>query len=295
VAVLSRDDQTWKVEASAGPGEPAQPDAATATVPLGNDTVLTAVGTSLSADDIHVLHAFAGQLALAAERRRLRAEAAAATGLAEANQLRTALLATVSHDLRAPLTSIKAAVTGLRHSNGNLTPSARQELLQAIAADTDRLNGLVANLLDMSRLQVGALDPVEVDVRVDGIVGQAIQTLGDARGRVVVDVPENLPAVHADPSLLARAIANVVAHHLDAAVLGGSVRVSARRVEGRVDLRVENDARPRLVSGGESSDSADLGLAVARGFVEAMHGRLVVEDSDDGAHAVVLQLPAGTA
>ncbi|HSO95059.1 MAG TPA: DUF4118 domain-containing protein [Acidimicrobiia bacterium] len=294
IAVLRRDDHLWTVEASAGAGEPALPDAATATVPLGSDTVLTAVGVNLTADDIQVLHAFAGQLALAAERRRLRAEAAAATGMAEANQLRTALLATVSHDLRAPLTSIKAAVTGLRHPDGNLAPSAGQGLLQTIAVDTDRLNNLVANLLDMSRLQVGALDLVEIDVRVDGIVGQAIQTLGDVRGRVVVDVPENLPAVHADPSLLVRAIANVVAHHLDAAHLGGSVRVSGRQVDARVDLRVENDAGPHLASGRESRDSADLGLAVARGFVEAMHGRLVVDESDDGANAVLLQLPART-
>jgi two-component system, OmpR family, sensor histidine kinase KdpD len=292
VAVLRRQDDRWIVEASAGDAAPAEPDAATATVPLGSDTVLTALGSDLRPDDIHVLHAFAGQLALAAERRRLRADAAAATGMAEANQLRTALLATVSHDLRAPLTSIKASVTGLRPADGHLTSSARQELLETIAAETDRLNNLVANLLDMSRLQVGALEPVEVDVSVDGIVGQAIQSLGDAGSRVVVDVPENLPAVHADPSLLARAVANVVAHGLDAVGPGGSVRIAASQVDGRVDLRV-GDAADDSSAADPGEGSADLGLAVARGFVEAMHGHVVVEHSADGHGTVVLQLPAG--
>jgi two-component system sensor histidine kinase KdpD len=293
VAVLRRDDDTWTVEASAGAAAPAEPDSATATVPLGGDTVLTAVGSHLTADDAHVLHAFAGQLVLAVERRRLRADAAAATGMAEANQLRTALLATVSHDLRAPLTSIKASVTGLRHPDGRLTPAAGHELLETIAGETDRLNNLVANLLDMSRLQVGALDLVEVDVSVDGIVGEAIQGLGDARSRVVVDVPENLPAVHADPSLLARAIANVVAHGLDVAGPGRSVHIAASHVDGRVDLRVDDDTR-RSSGGDGAGGGAELGLAVARGFVEAMQGRVVVEESSDGHTTVVLQLPAGT-
>jgi len=145
----------------------------------------------------------------------------------------------------------------------------------------------------MSRLQVGALDPVEVDVSVDGIVGQAIQSLGDAGSRVVVDVPENLPAVHADPSLLARAVANVVAHGLEAVGPGGSVRIAASQVDGRVDLRVDDDAHhPSAADPGEGN--ADLGLAVARGFVEAMHGHVVVERSADGHGTVVLQLPAGT-
>jgi two-component system sensor histidine kinase KdpD len=293
VAVLRRADDTWIVEASAGDAPPAEPDAATATVALGSDTVLTALGSDLTPDDVHVLHAFAGQLALAAERRRLRADAAAATGMAEANQLRTALLATVSHDLRAPLTSIKASVTGLRHPDGRLTPTAGHELLATIAEETDRLNNLVANLLDMSRLQVGALDLVEVDVSVDAIVGQAIQSLGDARSRVVVDVPENLPAVHADPSLLARAIANVVAHRLDAAGPGRSVHIAASQIDGRVDLRVDDGAQ-RPPGADRGAGGADLGLAVARGFVEAMHGHVVVEESADGHTTVVLQLPAET-
>jgi two-component system sensor histidine kinase KdpD len=304
VAVLRRDGDTWTVEASAGDAPPADPESATATVPLATDTVLTALGSNLSSDDVHVLHAFAGQLALAVERRRLRAEAAAASGLAEANELRTALLATVSHDLRAPLTSMKASVTGLRQPDVRLPPVARRELLETIAAETDRLNTLVGNLLDMSRLQVGALDLVEVDVRVDGIVGQALQSLGDAGARVVVDVPENLPAVHADPSLLARAVANVLADALDTTPAGRLVQITARHVDGRVGLRVDESGavgspgpRTRGVEtlGSDGGDltggGGGLGLAVARGFVEAMHGEFVVDDRSDGGRSVVLELP----
>jgi two-component system sensor histidine kinase KdpD len=109
----------------------------------------------------------------------------------------------------------------------------------------------------------------------------------------VVDVPENLPAVHADPSLLARAIANVVAHCLDATGPGRSVHIAASQVHGRVDLRVDDDAQ--LPPGGDRRPGgADLGLTVARGFVEAMHGHVVVDESADGHTTVVLQLPAET-
>jgi two-component system, OmpR family, sensor histidine kinase KdpD len=293
VAVLRREGDRWIVEASAGHADPAEPDAATATVPLGNDVVLTALDPDLTADEIHVLHAFAGQLALAAERRRLRADAAAAVGMAEANELRTALLATVSHDLRTPLTTIKASVTGLRHPDGQLTDTASHELLATIAEDTDTLNNLVANLLDMSRLQVGALDPVDVDVSIDAIVGEAIQSLGDAGNRVIVDVPDNLPAVHADPSLLARAVANVIVHGLNGTGPDPSVRISATPVDGRLDLRVDG-AGPGASSRDDDPGRGDLGLAVARGFVEAMHGKVVLETSPDGRTSVVLQLPAGS-
>ena len=121
-----------------------------------------------------MLRAFTGQLALAVERRRLRAEAAAAEGLAEANELRTALLVAVSHDLRTPLSSIKASVTSLRQRDVTLTPDDRGELLETIDGEADRLNNLVGNLLDMSRIQTGSVELVEREVGLEEVVPAAL-------------------------------------------------------------------------------------------------------------------------
>src|SRR5581483_7783112 len=219
----------------------------------------------LDEQDLTVLLAFTNQLALALESRELRAEAAMARGLAEANELRTALLAGVSHDLRTPLASIKAA---------------------------DRLNALIGNLLDMSRIQTGSLHPTMREVGLEEIVPLALDGLGERADDVVLDVPESLPRVEVDAQLLERAVANVVANALAFSPAGKQVRVEAGAVGDRVDVRVvdrgpgvpveqrEQMFRPfqRLGDTNANGNGVGLGLAVARGFVEAMGGRVSVDD-----------------
>ena len=137
-----------------------------------------------------------------------------AAGLAEANDLRAALLAAVSHDLRTPLSSIKAAVTSLLPAGRRLDAQATHELLATIDEEADRLNTLVGNLLDMSRLQSGALQLVMRDVGLEEVVPAAIKGLGERAQTVDVSVDETMPRVHADAALLERAVANIVGNAL---------------------------------------------------------------------------------
>jgi len=304
VSVLRREGDHWRVESSAGEPVPTKPDDAQISVPLDPDTQLAVCGSDLGREELQILRAFTGQLALAVERRRLRAEAAATEGLVEANKLRTALLAAVSHDLRTPLASIKASVTSMLQGDVAWTEDARHELLSTIDEETDRLNSLVGNLLDMSRLQTGALQLVEREVGLEEVVPRALWSLGDIGDRVVVEVPETLPRVVADAALLERAVANIIANALHVSPSDRPVRVFAGVVVGRVDLRVADEGpgipmdqreevfRPFQRLGDHPNGSGvGLGLAVARGFVEAMRGELTIEDTPGGGTTMVITLP----
>jgi len=306
IAVLTRSADGWSVETAVGEPVPQRPEAGQLSVPLGRDSVLVVVGSGLDERDLGLLRAFTSQLALAIERRHLQAEAAVASNLAEANELRTALLAAVSHDLRTPLASIKASVTSLLQRDVDWTPEARRELLETIAEETDRLNGLVGNLLDMSRLSTGAVELVYQDVGLEEIVGRALRGLPHAEGRVTLDVPETLAHVRADAALLERAVANVVGNALAWSPPEIPVRVEAGEVGKEVHLLIA-DRGPGVPAHlreaifqpfqrlGDRSNGAGvgLGLAVARGFVEAMGGELHAEDTPGGGLTMVLSLQEG--
>src|SRR5882724_4447116 len=307
VAVLRLEGgQEWEVEASAGEPVPLRPDAATETLPLGDGTVLALVGPALAAEDRHLLSAFTAQLGAALTRRRLQEGAAQADRLARADELRAALLAAVSHDLRTPLASIKACVTSLLADDVDWPPEAITEFLATIDEETDRLTALVSNLLDMSRLQAGALSLHRRPVGVEEIVPAALSSLGDrARGDVVeVGVAETLPRVEADPALLERVLANLIDNALSWSPPGTPVRVEAGGVPGAVHVRVvdrgpgiplaERDRvfLPFQRLGDRSSGAGvGLGLAVARGFTVAMGGELTVEDTPGGGTTMVVVLP----
>src|SRR6266516_3214172 len=305
MAVLQHSGDGWIVETSTGAPVPESPEDGDLSIPIDAEMQLVVVGPGLPAEDLALLQAFTGQLALALERRQLRAEAAVAAGLAEASDLRVALLAAVSHDLRTPLSSIKAAATSLLQQDVEWTPQATRELLSTIDEESDRLNTLVGNLLDMSRLQSGALELTMRDIGLEEVVPAAIKGLGERGHDVETRVDATLPRVHADAALLERVVANVVDNALAWSPSDKPVRVEAGAIAGRVDLRVVDrgpgippDQRERVFQpfqrlGDQSTGTGTgLGLAVARGFVEAMGGEITVEDTPGGGLTMVVSLEA---
>ncbi|NEB80297.1 sensor histidine kinase KdpD [Streptomyces sp. SID14478] len=315
VALLERESDTapWTCAGSVGPHPDGRPEDADVDVPVGGgiDMVLALSGRVLPAEDRRVLAAFAAQAAVVVDRRRLRSEADQARALAEGNRIRTALLAAVSHDLRTPLAGIKAAVSSLRAEDVEWSPQDQAELLAGIEAGADRLDHLVGNLLDMSRLQTGTVTPLIRETDLDEVVPMALGGVPDPELSIDLDIPESLPMVSVDRGLLERAVANIVENavkYSPAEGPGSRVLVAASTHGDRVELRVvdrgpgvPDAAKDRIFAPfqryGDAPRGAGvgLGLAVARGFVEAMGGTLDAEDTPGGGLTMVLTLRAATA
>ncbi|WP_255953516.1 ATP-binding protein [Streptomyces odontomachi] len=306
VALLERiDDRTpWTCAGSVGPASPGRPEDADVDMPVRDHLALALSGRVLPAEDRRVLAAFAAQAAVVLDRQRLKTEAEQARALAEGNRIRTALLAAVSHDLRTPLATIKAAVTSLRSPDVTWSEQDRAELLAGIETGADRLGNLVGNLLDMSRLHTGTVTPLIREVDLDEVVPMAL--VGVAEDSVELDVPETLPMVPVDPGLLERAVANVVENAVKYSPPGQRVLVAASGLGDRVELRVvdrgpgvPDEAKERIFAPFQRHGDAPrgagvgLGLAVARGFVEAIGGTLDAEDTPGGGLTMVLRLKVG--
>lgn len=305
VAVLQQTGDSWTVAASAGLNPPTHPKDGTA-VSLNDsgEVQLVLRGGHINNDDLAVLRAFGDQLSLAMEAKRLREEAATVKSLAEANLLRTALLQSVSHDLRTPLASIKASVTGLLEGDVGFSADDRTSLLRTIDESSDRLDHVVGNLLDMSRLQAGATHASMAPTATEEVVAAALDALGVPEERVSVDVSAELPLILTDPALLERALANLVSNALAWSPANREVRIEAATVLNRVDLRVIDrgpgiapEARERVFQpfqrlGDRSTDAgAGLGLAIAKGFVEVTGGSLRVDDTPGGGCTFTITLP----
>jgi two-component system, OmpR family, sensor histidine kinase KdpD len=302
-SVLHRQEGDWRIEAATGDHAPETPQAASSTIDLDAEHVLALAGGPVRSEDERVLEAFAKELAASVELGDLEAEVEAAGVLSAANELRAAILSAVSHDLRTPISAIKASVTSLLQQDVEWTPEARREFLDTIDEETDRLNALVGNLLDMSRLQTDELEILPTRVGLEEVLPAALHSLGLADGAVDLDVPETLPRVLADPGLLERALANVIQNAVRFSPPGRPPRVTAGAIDGSVHVRivdrgpgVPRDQRERLFKPfqrlGDSGkdEGVGLGLAVARGFVEAMGGEIEVEDTPGGGLTVVARL-----
>ncbi|HEX2315210.1 MAG TPA: sensor histidine kinase KdpD [Thermomonospora sp.] len=302
------DAEGWRVAATTGGRPCTGPEQADTTIPVGDDLVLALRGRPLPARDRRILEAFAVQAAAALRQRRLEAEAERARPLEAVDRMRTALLNAVSHDLRTPLASAKAAVESLRNTGIDWTAGERAELADTAAESLDRLDRLVANLLDMSRLQAGALGMVLRPLTPDEIVPRVLGDLGpDDRRRVTIDVPGDLPEIQADPALLERVLANLVSNALRHSPPGRPVRLTAGAIGDRVELRVADSGpgippadRERVFQAFQRLDDRDnhtgvgLGLALARGLTEAMGGELLPEDTPGGGLTMVVALPVHT-
>jgi len=225
-----------------------------------------------------------------------------AAELEAGNRLRTALLAAVGHDLRTPLATAKAVVSGLLSREVTLTEADRRELLETADDALDRLTALVDNLLDLSRLQAGAMPVRTRPVPLQDVVERALDDLGVEAHAVVLDLPDQLPDVVVDPGLFERVVVNLVANAQRYAP--GAVRLSAVATHDRVELRVVDNGpgipvpdRDRVFVpfqrlGDSSTTGLGLGLALSRGLVEAMAGTLDLRETPGGGVTHVISLPA---
>jgi len=268
------------------------------------DLALMVTGQDPSATPA-LLAGYAAQAAAALDRERLRTQAAQAEALAEGNRMRTALLAAVSHDLRTPLASIKASVSSLRQTDVEWSEADEADLLATIEQNADRLDALIGNLLDMSRLHTGSLQPFLRPTAIDEVAPVAVGGLDDSL-RLEMAVPDGFPLVLADPGLLERVLANLFSNALRYSPAGRPPELHAGLEGGTVRLEVvdhgpgvPDELKERIFEPfervGDRHPGVGLGLAVARGFAEAMGGRIGAFDTPGGGLTVRVTLPAAGA
>ena len=300
-----RDPARWRCVASVGEPPCASPDEGDAEIPVGEDLTLVLRGRTLQASERRVVEAFAAQAAAALRQERLAEEAEQARPVVEADRLRTALLNAVSHDLRSPLASAKAAVDSLGDTSVRWSPEEHDELVDTARLSLDRLGTLVANLLDMSRLRAGMTGVAGQPVRLDEVLPLAADELSLTSRDLVIQLPGELPAVRADPTLLQRVVVNLVANARRFSPADRPVLVTASALGDTVELRVV-DRGPGIpadhydqvflpfqrLGDTDNSTGVGLGLALSRGFAEAMRGTLTPEETPGGGLTMVLTLPA---
>ncbi|GAB2611242.1 sensor histidine kinase KdpD [Streptomyces capparidis] len=281
-------------------------DGVSARVPVGPGHDLVLRGRALAASERRVLSALAAHLAAALERARLAEAAAEVEPVKAADRMRTALLAAVSHDLRSPLAAGWAAVSSLRSRDVEFSEEDRDELLATAEESLDRLNRLVDNLLDMSRLQAGALTLRLEPTALAEIVPRALDGLPPGTPEAVTALGlEDVPDVEADPPLLERVVANLVTNAVRHSPRGTPVMVAASALADRVELRVTDRGpgvapadRERIfapfqrMGDHDNTTGLGLGLALSRGLAEAMGGTLTPEDTPGGGLTMVVSLPA---
>jgi two-component system sensor histidine kinase KdpD len=252
------------------------------------------------------LAGFGAQAAAALDRERLRMQASQAEALAEGNRIRTALLAAVSHDLRTPLASIKASVSSLRQTDVQWSPADEADLLATIEQNADRLDALIGNLLDLSRLHTGSLDPFLRPTAIEEVAPVALRGLdgpNDAQSQLEIVVPEGVPLVRADPGLLERVLANIFSNALRHSPPNQPPVLRARPDGETVLLEVvdrgpgvpDDQLKQQIFEPFQRFDDRNagvgLGLAVAKGFAEAMGGSIVAVDTPGGGLTVQVRMP----
>jgi two-component system sensor histidine kinase KdpD len=284
----------------------APPAAVPIQVPVSGTVALVIAGQT-RAITARLLDGFAAQAGAALDRDRLRTQAAQAEALAEGNRMRTALLAAVSHDLRTPLASIKASVSTLRQTDVQWTPADEAALLATIEDGADRLDALIGNLLDMSRLATGSLQPFLRPTSVDEVAPAALLGLAPASS-VRIAVPDDLPLVRTDPVLLERVLANLFSNALAHSPAGRPPELRAWPAGPSVLLEVcdhgpgvPDQFKLRMFEPFErlgdrtAGNGVGLGLAVAKGFLEAMGGTIHAADTPGGGLTVQVSLPGAAA
>ncbi|WP_317983552.1 DUF4118 domain-containing protein [Pseudarthrobacter sulfonivorans] len=297
--------------ASPGTGDPAAGAPAAGAVELADPaTALVVAGRDLTAGDRRLLTAYGSHLLLLRQRQSLQLKLRETAKLAEGNSIRTSILRAVSHDLRTPLAGIKLAVTALRRQNVRLPEEVRAEMLETIESYSDRLESLVGNLLDMSRISSGSAAPLTAPVTWRDAIEEALR--GIPAGAIRVDLAPNMPVIDADLGMLERVIANIAENALkyapgaDVVIVGPSSGSAMATLNGRPcgELRIVDHGQgvpaANVITMFEPFQRLDdapdglgigLGLAVAKGFTEAMGGELSAEPTPGGGLTMVIRLP----
>jgi two-component system sensor histidine kinase KdpD len=304
---------TWLHQQPAGAGTDTLPLARALFLPLrgarGRVGVLALYASAQSRlgepEERHLLSAFAGLIGSALERTQLAEEARRATLRAETEQLRNSLLSSVSHDLRTPLAVVTGATSALLEDGAAHDAASRRELLETAHQEAQRLNRLVRNLLDMTRLEAGALKVHKEPQPIEEVIGAALNRMEDRlRGREVnTAVPRNLPLVPFDPALIEQVLINLLENATKYTPAGSPIDVSAHCSEGEIVVEVadrgpgvaaENAERVfdkfYRVREGEGG-GVGLGLTICRGIVSAHGGRIWVEDRPGGGAIFRFTLP----
>jgi two-component system, OmpR family, sensor histidine kinase KdpD len=303
----------WELQVFSGGPRPADVSEADTVEQLDGGRMLTLAGKELSQDERRLLAAFGAHLLAMVQREELSASQRENLRLAEGNTMRTSILRAVSHDLRTPLAGIKLASSSLRDKTITLAPEEQEELLATIESGADRLDRLVSNLLDMSRITADSVAPLIRPVYWADVVGEALRGTDSERLRLLL--PDNMPPVDADPGMLERVIANLVENALKYApdsdvVIAGAVGGAGSARIGDVpasELTVVDHGsgipadevlamfRPfQRADDTTPGTGIGLGLAVAKGFTEAMGGVLVAEPTPGGGLTMVVRLPLST-
>lgn len=303
----------WELQEFSGEPRPAGVSEADTVEQLDGDRILTLAGRELSPDERRLLAAFGAHLLAMVQREELSASQRENLRLAEGNTMRTSILRAVSHDLRTPLAGIKLASNSLRDKTITFGPEEQEELLATIEYGADRLDRLVSNLLDMSRITADSVAPLIRPVYWVDVVGEALRGMDFERLRVLL--PDNMPPVDADPGMLERVIANLVENALKYApdsdvVIAGAVGGAGSARIGDVpasELTVVDHGsgipadevlamfRPfQRADDTTPGTGIGLGLAVAKGFTEAMGGVLLAEPTPGGGLTMVVRLPLST-
>ncbi|MEV8545753.1 ATP-binding protein [Streptomyces sp. NPDC051572] len=301
-ALLERTRETFGTDSAELVDEPPDHEVGVGvtTVPAGPGAYLVLRGRTLSSSERRVLAAFAAHVGSAVERAQLAEAAAEIEPVKAADRLRTALLRAVGHDLRTPLAAGWAAVTSLRGRDVEFSAEDRDELLATADESMAKLNRLLENLLDLSRLEAGVLPLSLRATSLEEVLPMALADVPDVDLRDV----ESIPPVLVDPPLLERVIANLAGNAARHTPAGRRVMVTASALGGRVELRVA-DRGPGLPTTGrerlfepfqrlgdtDNATGLGLGLALARGLTEAMNGTLTPEDTPGGGLTMVVSLP----
>ena len=265
-------------------------------------------GPLLTPDQRRLLDALSDQTALAIERVNLAEDLDRAKIAAETDRLQSALLTSLSHDLRTPLASILGAATSLDNYGKRLDEKAMKEMTGTIREEAERLNRFIANLLDMTRLESGAVTPLIAPVDLADLIGSALERTAKILSlhHVTLDIPANLPMLDLDPVLFEQVLFNILDNAAKYAPAGSLIRIAAEEDSGPVRLSISDegpgiaagdlerifDKFYRVHAGDRQRAGTGLGLAICRGFVEAMGGAIAAHNRPDRSGAIfTLSLP----
>jgi two-component system sensor histidine kinase KdpD len=320
-ADLAAAQWSWQHNRAAGRGSETLPGAKRLFLPMRTGRGAIGIigvdsdkaGPILTPDERRLLDALIDQSALAIERVNLVEDMDRVRRTMETERLRSALLTSISHDLKTPLAAVIGAAGTLRHLGGRLSDAEKADLLTTIVEESERLNRFIANLLDMTRIESGAVAPNAALHDIDEIIGSALRRAGTilSAHRVELEIAPDLPMIKVDPVLFEQVVFNLLDNAAKYAPPTSSVRIQAWRESDFVMLQVadEGEGIPsdelehvfdkfyRVQKGDQVRAGTGLGLAISRGFIEAMHGTITASNRTDRNGAVFtirLSVPADT-